>query len=138
MDPTKNSGSGWIEKEDGQSEHILCQLKSTDAESIRIRSFDLQTLEHNAAVSHKIPIFAVQFLGSGDIWLMARPGDLKGVAQYFEYGERDKLPLRSFDLSASPAQASAPVSHKIVSSKKAREKFYEEVFVKREGKRVRR
>ena len=37
LEPTKNSGSGWIEKEDGQSEHVICQLKSTDAQSISIK-----------------------------------------------------------------------------------------------------
>lgn len=31
LKPTKNSGSGWVEKEDGQSDEIICQLKSTDA-----------------------------------------------------------------------------------------------------------
>ena len=32
LKPTKNSGSGWIEKEDGQNDYIICQLKSTDAQ----------------------------------------------------------------------------------------------------------
>ena len=39
--PTKNSGSGWIEKEDGQNENVICQLKSTDAQSIRIVQKDI-------------------------------------------------------------------------------------------------
>ena len=34
--PTKNSGSGWIEKEDGQNDYVICQLKSTDAQSIKV------------------------------------------------------------------------------------------------------
>ena len=36
LKPTKNSGSGWIEKSDGQSEHVICELKSTDAKSYRL------------------------------------------------------------------------------------------------------
>ena len=40
LEPTPNSGSGPIWKEDGQSEEVICQLKSTDAESIRIHKKD--------------------------------------------------------------------------------------------------
>lgn len=71
--PTKGSGSGWVEKEDGESEFALCQLKSTDANSIRVQLKDLHTLEYHATVSHKMPVFAVQFLGTGDVYLLVRP-----------------------------------------------------------------
>ena len=37
LKPTKNSGSGWIEKCDGESRHFLCELKSTDHESFSIK-----------------------------------------------------------------------------------------------------
>ena len=43
LTPTKNSGAGWIEKEDGQNEHVICQLKSTDAQSIRVIQKDIHT-----------------------------------------------------------------------------------------------
>ena len=36
IEPTFNSGSGWIVKEDGQTDDLICQLKSTDARSIKI------------------------------------------------------------------------------------------------------
>ena len=39
LEPTPNSGSGWIAKEDGQSDDVICQLKSTDAESISFKRF---------------------------------------------------------------------------------------------------
>ena len=68
---TKNSGSGWIEKEDGQNDYLICQLKSTDAQSIRINQKDIRILESNANVAHKIPIFAIQFLNTGEVWLMS-------------------------------------------------------------------
>ena len=77
--PTKNSGSGWIEKEDGENEYCLCQLKSTDKDSISIKLKDLLMLIHNSLVSHKIPIFAIQFLQSDDVWLLIRPQDLENV-----------------------------------------------------------
>ena len=62
LKPTKNSGSTWIEKEDGQNDYLICQLKSTDATSIRINQNDIRILESNSVVAHKIPIFAIQFL----------------------------------------------------------------------------
>lgn len=80
--PTKNSGSGWIEKEDGQSEDAMCQLKSTDAQGIKINLQDLHTLDYNSEVSHKVPVFAIQFLSSNEIFLVIRPenlGDLESI-----------------------------------------------------------
>lgn len=74
--PTKNSGAGWIEKEDGQNEQCICQLKSTDKQSISIKQNDIHILEQNAAVAHKLPVFALQFLNTGEVWVMIRPEDL--------------------------------------------------------------
>lgn len=75
FNPTKNSGAGDIEKEDGENDVAICQLKSTDAQSISIRQKDLQVLEYHASVSHKIPVFAIQFLNTGEVWLLTRPKD---------------------------------------------------------------
>lgn len=73
--PTKNSGAGEIEKEDGENDVAICQLKSTDAQSISIKQKDIRILEYHAAVSHKVPVFAIQFLNTGEIWLMMKPED---------------------------------------------------------------
>ena len=43
LKPTKNSGSGWIEKEDGENETIIAQLKSTDSESIKVNLLDFSS-----------------------------------------------------------------------------------------------
>lgn len=83
LKPTKNSGAGWIEKEDGESEYCLCQLKSTDKQSISINQNDLHVLVKNADIVHKIPVFALQFLNINETWLCIRPQDLgmiKGIA----------------------------------------------------------
>lgn len=87
LKPTINSGSTWIEKEDGQSEDIICQLKSTDANSIRIVKKDIDTLIYNSMVVHKIPIFAIQFLSTNEVFLLIRPEDIKQVSSYLK-GER--------------------------------------------------
>jgi hypothetical protein len=87
LKPTKGSGSGWIEKEDGQNEYLIAQLKSTDAQSMSVKLLDLHTLEYNADITHKIPLFVIQFLSTGELFVMARPADLPSVAEYLECGK---------------------------------------------------
>ena len=127
LKPTKNSGSGWIEKEDGQNDYVICQLKSTDAQSIRVLQNDIRILEHNALVSHKIPMFAIQFLNTGEVWLMVKPEDLTDVSQYVTDGvvkNRDD----SFIINLDNSTDVKPEVHlnKIKSSSKARESFRKE------------
>lgn len=80
LEPTPNSGSGWIVKEDGQSEDVICQLKSTDAMSMKINLKDIETLEYNALVAHKLPVFAIQFLCNNQTYLLVKPEDLQDVS----------------------------------------------------------
>lgn len=80
LKPTKNSGAGWIEKEDGQNEQIIAQLKSTDKNSIRVNKTDLDTLFYNAAVSHKTPVFVLQFLETDEIYFILRPCDVESFS----------------------------------------------------------
>ena len=87
LNPTPNSGSGWIVKEDGESEDIICQLKSTDANSIRVDKKDIDTLIYHGIVSHKVPIFAIQFLKDNEVYLLVRPDDLYDVSRLMQ-GDR--------------------------------------------------
>ena len=91
--PTKNSGSGWIEKEDGQSEDAICQLKSTDAQSIKVNLQDLHTLDYNAEVSHKVPVFAIQFISSNEVFLIVRPENLENLDSIIKGQRVEKLNL---------------------------------------------
>lgn len=84
---TPGSGNQWLQKEDGQNEDFICQLKSTDKESMTIRKYDIDTLLYNASVSHKVPVFAIQFLQSDEVFLMVRPEDLQDVSKALK-GER--------------------------------------------------
>ncbi len=86
LQPTKNSGAGWIEKEDGQNEHVIAQLKSTDKMSMSINLKDINILEYNANVAHKIPIFVLQFIQTNDVFIMVRPSDLSGLHELIETG----------------------------------------------------
>lgn len=90
---TKNSGAGWIEKEDGQSEHCICQLKSTDHRSISIKQDDLHILEHNAMISHKLPVFAFQFLNTDEVWVAVKETDIEAFRRLLGHvadGEEEK------------------------------------------------
>lgn len=106
FEPTPNSGSGWICKEDGQNEDAICQLKSTDAKSIRIDQKDIEALEYNALVSHKIPVFAIQFLNTNEIFLLIRPEHLGEVSKIIK-GERpinNQSDFLGLDMESSEAQ----------------------------------
>lgn len=126
LKPTKNSGSGWVEKEDGQSDDVICQLKSTDAESIRIHKKDLDVLSYNAAVAHKLPVFAIQFLQSNEVYLLVKPDMLCEAAQYIETGEYTNAnAFVGVDLSEHEDMVATP-KRTIKSSSKAREQFQRE------------
>lgn len=106
--PTKGSGSGWLEKEDGQNEHVIAQLKSTDAESYRIKLSDIQTLEYNGNIAHKLPMFVVQFLQSNDIFILARPMDIPDIAKYIACGKVEIEKSTEIDLSEIEVPKEAP------------------------------
>lgn len=88
LKPTKNSGAGWIEKCDGENEHFLCELKSTDNESFSIKQSVLHVLEHHALEAHKIPLFAFQFINRDEVWVAIKEEDIQA---YRELIERDVL-----------------------------------------------
>lgn len=96
--PTKNSGAGWIEKEDGQNEQCICQLKSTDKQSISIKQNDIHILEQNAAIAHKLPVFALQFLNTGEVWVMIKPEDLNLIQRLVAGDDISEQLQSGFDL----------------------------------------
>ena len=134
--PTKNSGSGWVEKEDGISEDAICQLKSTDANSIKVNKKDLDVLSYNAAVAHKLPVFAIQFLQSDEVYLLVKPEMLCEAAKYIETGEYESAnEFVGIDLSEHEDITVTP-KRVIKSSSNAREEFHRENEKKfKKGKR---
>lgn len=129
LNPTKNSGSGWVEKEDGQSENVICQLKSTDANSIRVLKQDIDTLEYNAAVAHKIPVFAIQFLSTQETYLLVKPEVMKDLVEYINTGEYESknqfLGLEDDNITQGNQEEIIP-RRIIKSSSSAREQFRRE------------
>lgn len=126
LEPTPNSGSGWLVKEDGQSENVICQLKSTDANSIKVNKKDLDVLSYNAAVAHKLPVFAIQFLQSSEVYLIVKPEMLCEAAKYIETGEYESAnEFVGIDLSEHETMTSK-TKKVIKSSSNARERFNKE------------
>lgn len=128
LNPTKNSGSGWIEKEDGQNDEVICQLKSTDNNSIKVSKRDLDVLNYNAGVTHKLPVFAIQFIQSDEIYLILKPEILSEVVKYLETGEH-KQSLNEFidvDIDDDYEEVQPESKCTIKSSSNAREKFFED------------
>lgn len=123
--PTPGSGCGEVWKEDGQNDYVICQLKSTDANSIRVQQKDIRTLENNAAVSHKIPVFAVQFLNTNEVWLMVKPEDLPDVSEYINTGKTSK-PTLPLVIEEEYNEETNVLSYVVKSSGNARKEYQEE------------
>lgn len=134
--PTKNSGSGWIEKEDGQNDYVICQLKSTDAQSIKVNQKDIRILEKNAQIEHKIPMFAIQFLNTGEVWLMVKPDDLSCISEYVSSGviKENRIDYLGIDLEES-SDLDTTCNKQIKSSSNSRELFHKKQSEKYNKKR---
>lgn len=127
FEPTKGSGSGWVDKEDGESEFALAQLKSTESDSYRIQYLDLQKLEYHASVAHKIPIFIVEFLGR-ETYAIVNVSDFERLKEVclgdtscqacVPPHKYDSICFDESDVLVSPKQ--------VKSSKNSRDNFYNE------------
>lgn len=106
FDPTPNSGSGWIIKEDGQNDLAICQLKSTDANSIKINLQDLHTLEYNSIVAHKVPVFAIQFLKTNEIFLVIKPENLSDASEVIKGNSHINIHENSLNLTEEDLEGS--------------------------------
>lgn len=146
FNPTRNSGATWIEKGDGQSDHCLCELKSTDKESYSLKQTTLHVLEAQALESHKLPVFALQFLNVDEVWLMVKETDIEAfkqliVAKELEekgiHGEVEKRTetIFDFDIDAMEEQDYNREVARETDLKKqiaAREKYYKQREKERE------
>lgn len=89
--PTRNSGATWIDKGDGQNEHCVCELKSTDNASYRLEQTTLHTLEANAIEAHKFPVFALQFLNVDEVWLAVKESNIEAFKQLIKASVLEEL-----------------------------------------------
>ena len=89
--PTRNSGATWIEKCDGQSDYCICELKSTDNSSFTVKQEYLHTLESHAIESHKLPVFAFQFLNTDEVWLSIKESDIEAFKDLIKQSVLEEL-----------------------------------------------
>lgn len=89
--PTRNSGATWIDKGDGQNEHCICELKSTDNASYRLEQTTLHTLEANAIEAHKLPVFALQFINVDEVWIAVKETDIGAFKQLIKASVLEEL-----------------------------------------------
>lgn len=130
LKPIAFSGAGWIDKEDGESENALVQLKSTEASSYRVDMLDIKKLEYHASVSHKVPIFIIQFLKQDKIYALVNLEDLEDLNEILNGKQiKKKIEIQQIEEENEPIRI-------IKSSSKARNKFFEEKE-KQYGKRKR-
>lgn len=122
--PVPRSGAGWIHKEDGESEAILCQLKSTDAAEARIRRIDLDRLAYHAAISHKAPLFAVQFLSDGKIYFVVEKDKFAETAKALE--GKSKTEQAPLSLPCAGATQEGEPCHDLPKACQGREAFERE------------
>lgn len=120
LKPIAFSGAGWIDKEDGESEKALVQLKSTEASSYRVDMLDIKNLEYHASVSHKVPIFIIQFLKQDKIYALVNLEDLDDLNDILN-GKQVKRKIEIKENTEELVER-----RKIQSSQKARNKFFEE------------
>lgn len=135
LTPTKRSGAGWIEKEDGYNEEIIAQLKSTDANSFKLSRDDLRKLEYHATVDKKKPLFVVQFI-ERETYLIMRQEDMKDIClsllgvermEDLKYDDKSEIDVYS--------DCEKPIIKKVKSNRKAREQFMKERESKWQKKR---
>ena len=129
--PTINSGSGWIQKEDGENADIICQLKSTDKDSIKINLLDLHKLIYHADTAHKIPLFMIQFLQQSEEYIIMRVEDAHSLCTAFQWAGVYNYTTYTKDATESVSEGLQSVSEfepkiMIKSSPKSRESFYKE------------
>jgi len=69
------SGNGWIRKADVRSEKELWELKITSAKSYSLKDAELSKHNDQAIVDGRIPVFMIEFDGSGNEWIILSKDD---------------------------------------------------------------
>lgn len=127
LNQVPGSGSSWVAREDGENENVLCQLKSTDAQSIRVQLQDIHELQIHALTSHKLPVFAIQFRQTNEVFLLISPLELHEAAQYLADPRVFKQLVLKPAMDAAVRETEDWDPPKVIkSSSKSREKFQRE------------
>lgn len=119
LTPAPQSGAGDVVKEDGENERIMVQLKSTDSDSYRLQMLDVKKLEYHAEVSHKVPVFLIQFLKHDKVYAVFELDYLEDIY--------NSLLLKKPPPKKKEIIEEVFINRKVIkSSKTARDKFLKE------------
>ena len=119
LTPAPQSGAGDVVKEDGENERIMVQLKSTDSDSYRLQMLDVKKLEYHAEVSHKVPVFLIQFLKHDKVYAVF---ELNYIEDIYNSLLLKKPPPKKKEIIEDVF-----INRKVIkSSKTARDKFLKE------------
>lgn len=134
INPTINSGAGWIQKEDGENDLFMCQLKSTDNKSISVKQEDINVLEYHACISHKIPVFALQFLTTDSVYVMIPEEEFKEYQEYKKAKQNETFLQKSVDIEEEKEynKDTQKVNRDINKMRSIREQFYKQKELERE------
>lgn len=69
------SGNGWIRKSDIRTAYELVEAKITGAKSYSLKDAELQKNYDYALMDGRIPIFMVEFQGTGNKWVIMQYDD---------------------------------------------------------------
>lgn len=130
--PTPQSGAGELWKEDGHNDYVICQLKSSEKESIRVNKLDIEKLLYHAEIDNKIPIFVIEFI-DGPMMIAAPPEELGNLAKYLnnEIYERKaievaKIPRQKVKKKIKSAEKSVDELLKMANEELEKERAKEE------------
>lgn len=87
LDGSVNSGSGngWVRKSDVRTDNELWELKITDAKSYSLKDVELIKNSNQALIDGRIPIFLIEFKGTGNRWVILDEND------YLDLRERARI-----------------------------------------------
>jgi hypothetical protein len=80
------SGSGWIRKSDVRTEYELVEAKITSSKSYSLKDAELQKNYDYALMDGRIPIFMVEFQGTGNKWVIMQYDDYETLREGLDIG----------------------------------------------------
>lgn len=75
------SGNGWIRKSDVRTAFELVEAKITSAKSYSLKDQELQNNYEYALMDGRIPIFMVEFQGTGNKWVIMNYDDYETLRE---------------------------------------------------------
>lgn len=95
---------------------------------------DINALEYHACISHKIPIFALQFLTTDSVYVMIPEEEFKEYQEYKKAKQNETFSQKSVDIEEEKEynKDTQKVNRDINKMRSTREQFYKQMEQERE------